>query len=149
MCSSFLIAWTPYAIVSLYSALTAREEHTGEDGGTALTGGMSAAGAGHGGGLSDVFGFPFLINWTSSEHFGDAFGSWRNMTSDHSHHSVGHHESSSCGFCTWRDEWTSVTSCVHTKARGLTHSSLFCQVTQHDKPLHLPDHEPRLQGGRL
>ncbi|XP_016087651.1 uncharacterized protein [Sinocyclocheilus grahami] len=102
VCSSFLIAWTPYAIVSLYSALTAREEHTGEDGGTALTGGMSAAGVGHGGGLSDVFGFPFLINWTSSEHFGDAFGSWRNMTStwrnmtsDPSHHSVGHHGSSS------------------------------------------------------
>ncbi|XP_058603229.1 opsin 9 [Onychostoma macrolepis] len=95
VCSSFLIAWTPYAIVSLYSALTAREEHTGEDGGTALTGGMSAAGVSHGGGLSDVFGFPFLINWTSSEHFGDAFGSWRNMTSDHSHHSVGHHGSSS------------------------------------------------------
>uniref|UniRef100_A0A8C2JN89 Opsin 9 n=1 Tax=Cyprinus carpio TaxID=7962 RepID=A0A8C2JN89_CYPCA len=95
VCSSFLIAWTPYAIVSLYSALTAREEHTGEDGGTALTAGMSAAGLGHGGGLSDIFGFPFLINWTSSEHLGDDFGTWRNMTSDHSQHSVGHHGSSS------------------------------------------------------
>lgn len=95
VCSSFLVAWTPYAIVSLYSALTAREEHTGEDGGSALVSGMSAAGVAHGGGLSDVFAFPFLINWTSSEHFGDAFGSWRNMTSDHSHHSVGHHGSSS------------------------------------------------------
>ncbi|KAI2655496.1 Opsin-5 [Labeo rohita] len=94
VCSSFLIAWTPYAIVSLYSALTAREEHAEEDGGAALMGGMST-GVGHGGGMSDVFGFPFLINWTSSEHFGDALVSWRNMTSDHSHHSVGHHGSSS------------------------------------------------------
>lgn len=94
VCSSFLIAWTPYAIVSLYSALTAREEHLGEDGGTPLPGGISGAAVGHGGGFSDVFGFPFLINWTSSEHFGDAFGTWKNMTSDHSH-SVEHHGSSS------------------------------------------------------
>uniref|UniRef100_A0A671NMR0 Neuropeptide Y receptor type 2-like n=1 Tax=Sinocyclocheilus anshuiensis TaxID=1608454 RepID=A0A671NMR0_9TELE len=56
---------------------------------------LVSTGVGHGGGLSDVFGFPFLINWTSSEHFGDAFGTWRNMTSDHSHHSVGDHGSSS------------------------------------------------------
>ncbi|XP_052003289.1 chemerin-like receptor 1 [Xyrauchen texanus] len=98
VCSSFLIAWTPYAIVSLYSALTAREEHPGEDGGTALLAGMSGTVIGHGGGFPDVYGFPFLINWTSPEHFPDAFGSWRNITSDHHHsHSVGNSPSSAVG----------------------------------------------------
>lgn len=94
MCSSFLIAWTPYAIVSLYSALTAKEEH-GEDGETALSAGMS--GFGHGRELSDVFGFPFLINWTSPEHFGDAFGTWRNATPGHSRSSLGHGAESTSG----------------------------------------------------
>ncbi|XP_005157996.2 opsin 9 isoform X1 [Danio rerio] len=92
VCSSFLIAWTPYAIVSLYSAVMAREEQLGEDGGTAIPGGITGTGIGRGGGFPDVYAFPFLINWTSSEQFGDVFGSWRNMTSGHSH-SVGHHGS--------------------------------------------------------
>lgn len=94
MCSSFLIAWTPYAIVSLYSALTAKEEH-GEDGETVLSAGMT--GFGHGRELSDVFGFPFLINWTSPEHFGDAFGTWRNATPGHSRSSLGHGAESTSG----------------------------------------------------
>lgn len=95
VCSSFLIAWTPYAIVSLYSALTAREGNPGEDGETALS-----VGFGHGREISDIFGFPFLINLTSSERFEDAFGSWRNMTPDidHSHQSsLGHSPRSTVG----------------------------------------------------
>ncbi|KAI7807042.1 putative histamine H2 receptor-like [Triplophysa rosa] len=90
VCSSFLIAWTPYAIISLYSALTAKEEHPGEDGGTALSAGISETGYDHGRQLSDVFGFPFLVNWTSPEHFGDAFGTWRNVTPGQSQSSLGH-----------------------------------------------------------
>ncbi|TRY94306.1 hypothetical protein DNTS_030386 [Danionella cerebrum] len=83
VCISFLIAWTPYAIVSLYSALTARDESFGEDWVTSIPAGDSGIGY-------DTFGFPFLANWTSSEEFGETVGNWSNMTLDHSRSSGSH-----------------------------------------------------------
>ncbi|KAL2084782.1 hypothetical protein ACEWY4_020300 [Coilia grayii] len=61
VCLSFLLAWTPYAIVSLYSALTAKEE-LGEDpeilrAETAPTGATNPR-------LADFLSLPTLINWT-------------------------------------------------------------------------------------
>lgn len=97
VCSSFLIAWTPYAIISLYSALTAKEEHPGVEGGTPLSAGMSETGYGHVRKLSDVFGFPFLVNWTSPEHFGDAIGTWRNATPGQFQSLLGHGPKSTLG----------------------------------------------------
>ncbi|XP_031432091.1 opsin-5-like [Clupea harengus] len=80
VCSSFLLAWMPYAIVSLYSALTAKEE-PGEDPG------ILRAGAGMTGHVTpklvDFLAFPSLINWTSLENDStiyDSLDMWSNRT---------------------------------------------------------------------
>ncbi|XP_062395731.1 opsin 9 [Sardina pilchardus] len=67
VCSSFLIAWTPYAVVSLYSALTGREEQ--EMWGVP----MAMAVPGMGGGSNEtrlstsLATLPSLLNWTTTE----------------------------------------------------------------------------------
>ncbi|KAL4616758.1 opsin-5-like isoform X1 [Arapaima gigas] len=62
VCSTFLLAWTPYAIVSLYSALAVREEQ-------GLDEGMREAPAGLGTsmGTADFVNLPAFFNWTSAE----------------------------------------------------------------------------------
>ncbi|XP_028836840.1 opsin 9 [Denticeps clupeoides] len=76
VCSSFLIAWMPYAIVSVYSALTAKEEH----GGDAVVG----TGSSHSG-TSDVLTLSTLFSWASLENASSIGGSgelWNNATLD-------------------------------------------------------------------
>ncbi|XP_031431952.1 opsin 9 [Clupea harengus] len=72
VCSSFLIAWTPYAVVSLYTALTAREEQEML--------GVPVAGVGMGGGsnvtgLSGLVAIPSLFNSTTAESPASGMGS--------------------------------------------------------------------------
>ncbi|KAL7887421.1 hypothetical protein AOLI_G00051420 [Acnodon oligacanthus] len=87
VCSSFLIAWTPYAIVSFYSAITIMDEQE-EARGAGMVTEMLGTGTGHTtGGLSDYFSLHPFINWTSTENYGDIYDSWRNVTPDqYSHH---------------------------------------------------------------
>lgn len=80
VCSSFLIAWMPYAVVSLYSALTAKEE-PGEIVGVLRA---EASPVEHvTPRLADFLTFPTLINWTSVENFStiyESLGMWTNGT---------------------------------------------------------------------
>ncbi|XP_041964291.1 rhodopsin-like isoform X1 [Alosa sapidissima] len=80
VCSSFLLAWMPYAIVSLYSALTAKEE-PGEYVGilTAEAGPTGQATPK----LADFLAFPSLLNWTSVENYTtihETLDMWSNST---------------------------------------------------------------------
>ncbi|XP_062394533.1 rhodopsin-like [Sardina pilchardus] len=80
VCSSFLVAWMPYAIVSLYSALTAKEE-PGEYVGilTAEAGPTGQATPK----LADFLAFPSLLNWTSVENdttIYETLDMWSNST---------------------------------------------------------------------
>ncbi|KAI4877338.1 hypothetical protein NFI96_017317 [Prochilodus magdalenae] len=90
VCSSFLIAWTPYAIVSFYSALIFKNEQE-EARGAGMFTEMSGTGFGHtSGGFSDYFSLHPFVNWTSIENYGDMYDSWKNVTPDQ----YGHHGSS-------------------------------------------------------
>ncbi|XP_041964075.1 opsin-5-like [Alosa sapidissima] len=66
VCSSFLIAWTPYAVVSLYSALTAKEEQEM----WAVPVGMTVHGMGGGSNetrlSTSLATLSSLLNWTST-----------------------------------------------------------------------------------
>ncbi|KAG9276574.1 hypothetical protein AMEX_G8896 [Astyanax mexicanus] len=80
VCSSFLIAWTPYAIISFYSALTMKDEQE-ESRGAGMVSGMPGTGTEHTGGeLLDYLNLHSFINWTSTESYGDMYDSWRNVT---------------------------------------------------------------------
>ncbi|XP_030641334.1 opsin 9 [Chanos chanos] len=86
VCSTFLLAWTPYAIVSLYSALTAKEEQVGEHGTPGMSPGTLGVDAGHHGtGFPDFFGIHSLFNWTSPKNYSHSVNpgtSWRNHTTE-------------------------------------------------------------------
>ncbi|XP_072534869.1 opsin 9 [Salminus brasiliensis] len=82
VCSSFLIAWTPYAIVSFYSALTIKDEQE-ESRGAVMVTGMPGTGTEHTNGeFLDYLSLHSFINWTSTENYGDMYDSWRNVTPD-------------------------------------------------------------------
>ncbi|XP_066538385.1 opsin 9 [Hoplias malabaricus] len=82
VCSSFLIAWTPYAIVSFYSALTIKDEQE-ESRRLGMMAETPGTGTGHTGGrFSDYFNLHPFINWTAFESYGDIYDSWRNKTPD-------------------------------------------------------------------
>ncbi|KAM6968305.1 opsin 9 [Aplochiton taeniatus] len=74
VCGSFLLAWTPYALVSLYSALASREEH-GAEGGLLV----DHNGTGHDGfpNIPHVLGLSSLLNWTSTEDYDGGHGGVR------------------------------------------------------------------------
>ncbi|XP_046894782.1 opsin 9 [Hypomesus transpacificus] len=61
VCSTFLLAWTPYAIVSLYSALAHRNEWV--------------EGSLHPSTITDLLGLPTVHNWTSTESYGGGYDS--------------------------------------------------------------------------
>ncbi|XP_045568804.1 LOW QUALITY PROTEIN: melanopsin-B [Salmo salar] len=73
VCSTFLLSWTPYAIVSLYSALAPKEEHGA---GEAMQGGGPSMGTGGSTGMASAFPHPQhygLLNWTSTENYGSVY----------------------------------------------------------------------------
>uniref|UniRef100_A0A8C7GS83 Opsin 9 n=1 Tax=Oncorhynchus kisutch TaxID=8019 RepID=A0A8C7GS83_ONCKI len=74
VCSTFLLSWTPYAIVSLYSALAPKEEHWA---GEAMQGGGPSMGTGGSTGMASAFpNIPNMmghLNWTSTENYGSVY----------------------------------------------------------------------------
>ncbi|KAL0985116.1 hypothetical protein UPYG_G00153090 [Umbra pygmaea] len=86
VCSTFLLSWMPYAIVSLYSALAPKEEK-GEEG--AVQGGEPSVSAGGSTGMGQSFtNIPNImgfLNWTSLENYGsvhyDPGETWRGTDS--------------------------------------------------------------------
>jgi hypothetical protein len=76
VCSTFLLSWTPYAIVSLYSALAPKEEHWA---GEAMQGGGPSMGTGGStamaSALPNIPSIMGLLNWTSTENYGSNYGS--------------------------------------------------------------------------
>ncbi|KAJ8005174.1 hypothetical protein DPEC_G00143900 [Dallia pectoralis] len=74
VCSTFLLSWTPYAIVSLYSAMAPKEEPVGEG---AWQRGWVYQGPGEYTGMGPSFpsisNFMDLLNWTSLENNGSVY----------------------------------------------------------------------------
>ncbi|XP_041648866.1 opsin 9 [Cheilinus undulatus] len=62
VCSTFLLAWTPYAVVSLISALLPRDQ---EAGGTLHTGMEDIAGPN----APQILDVPSFLNWTTEEYY--------------------------------------------------------------------------------
>ncbi|XP_063054347.1 pinopsin-like [Engraulis encrasicolus] len=66
VCLSFLLAWTPYAIISFYSALTAKEEVGDDPEMLRAESSTSPTAPATTPRLSDFLALPNLLNWTSS-----------------------------------------------------------------------------------
>ncbi|XP_036394547.1 opsin 9 [Megalops cyprinoides] len=88
VCSTFLIAWTPYAIVSIYSALVVKEEQGGDTGvQRGGAGGGVVPSMGEGDRIPAVFSLSTFFNWSSAENTHDSHSS-KNTTHD-SHPGLG------------------------------------------------------------
>ncbi|XP_018592857.2 opsin 9 isoform X1 [Scleropages formosus] len=86
VCSTFLLAWTPYAIVSLYSALVLRDEHGVDEG---IQEAKAQAGLGAlaetSTGITDFLNLPAFFNWSSADSSKTAHSSG---SGSHGHHYV-------------------------------------------------------------
>ncbi|XP_019896523.2 opsin 9 isoform X2 [Esox lucius] len=70
VCSTFLLSWTPYTIVSLYSAFAPKEEPVAE---WALQGGGPGESPGMGPAFPNIPNIMELLNWTSLENYGSVY----------------------------------------------------------------------------